>query len=59
MTLFTPDLFRNFGIGFAIGAAFVGAATIGEWSDEISPPAQAAERLEAPQPSADFWSLGE
>ena len=59
MTLFSPDLFRNFGIGFAIGAAIVGAATIGEWSDEISPPAQAAETREAPQPSADFWSLGE
>ena len=57
MTLFAPDLYRNFAIGFAAGALVVGAATISEWSDEISPPAQAAQTLEAPQPSDEFWSL--
>ncbi len=57
MTLFSPDLYRNFGIGFVLGTAIVGAATIGEWSEAISPPAQAAETFETPQPSDDFWSL--
>ena len=59
MTLFTPDLYRNFAIGFAAGAVIVGIATIGELSDEISPPAQASETLAAPQPSDQFWTLSE
>lgn len=54
MTLFSPDLFRNFGIGFVAGALVVGAATLDNWSDAITPPAQAAEVLKAPQPSAEF-----
>ncbi|TRD11272.1 hypothetical protein FGU71_05020 [Erythrobacter insulae] len=59
MSLFTPDLFRNFVVGFAVGAVIVGAATIDQWSDQIAPPAQAAAPLEAPQPSDDFWSIAE
>lgn len=57
MKLFTADLYRNFAIGFAIGAAFVGVANAENWSDQVAPPAQAAQVLEAPQPTDDFWSL--
>ncbi|QFT76479.1 hypothetical protein [Erythrobacter sp. THAF29] len=59
MALFTPDLYRNFAIGFVGGALIVAAATADQWADEISPPAQAAEQLHAPQPSDDFWMLAE
>ncbi|MBV7258687.1 hypothetical protein [Erythrobacter crassostreae] len=59
MSLFAPDLYRNFALGFAVGAVIVGAATIGQWSDQISPPARAAVSLDAPQPSDDFWSISE
>ena len=57
MRLFAPDLYRQFAIGFVAGTLMVGAATFDQWSDEISPPAQAAETAQAPQPSPDFWSL--
>ena len=57
MTLFAPDLYRNVAIGFAIGTALLGVARFEEWSDEIAPPAQAAEQLAAPAPSPDFWTL--
>ena len=57
MKLFSSDLYRNFAIGFAIGAAFVGVANAESWSDQVTAPAQAAPALEAPQPSDDFWSL--
>nr|WP_298931921.1 hypothetical protein [uncultured Erythrobacter sp.] len=59
MSLFSADLFRNFALGFAIGGAIVGAASMDQWSDHITPPAQAAAALEAPQPSDDFWSIAE
>ncbi len=59
MNLFAPDLYRNFALGFAVGAVIVGAATIDQWADQISPPANAAVTLEAPQPSDDFWSISE
>ena len=58
MSLFTPDLYRNFAIGFVGGALIVAAATADQWADEISPPANASEQLEAPQPSDDFWTIG-
>jgi len=54
MTLFSADLFRNFGIGFLAGAAILAAATIGDWGPHLETPAQAATPLEAPAPSADF-----
>lgn len=57
MTLFAPDLFRHLALGFALGAVIVGAASIDQWSDQIAPPAQAAQTLQAPQPSHEFWSL--
>lgn len=54
MTLFTPDLYRNFALGFVAGGMIVGAATIDEWLPALESPAQAAAPIEAPQPSAEF-----
>ncbi len=54
MTLFTPDLFRNFGIGFLAGAIVLAASTLDEWGPHLESPAQAATPLEAPAPSAEF-----
>ncbi|MEM6474782.1 MAG: hypothetical protein AAF687_01305 [Pseudomonadota bacterium] len=56
MSLFTPDLFRNFGIGFVVTAlalaliTFDGSTGI---SADLSSPAQAA------QPAPDFSLHGE
>ena len=54
MTLFSADLYRNFGIGFLAGALIVGVATIGEWGPVIESPARAAAPIEAPQPADEF-----
>jgi hypothetical protein len=54
MTLFSPDLYRSFGIGFAAGALIVVGAAVGQGHAQIESPAQAAAPLEAPQPSAEF-----
>jgi hypothetical protein len=54
MTLFAPDLFRNFALGFVAGGLLIGAATFDQWSDAIESPAQAAAPIEAPQPSDEF-----
>lgn len=59
MALFTPDLYRHFAIGLAGGALIMAASTASEWADHISPPANAAERVDAPQASGDFWTLSE
>lgn len=62
MTLFSRDLYRNFAIGFAVGALIVGATNADQWSDNIGSPAHAAEQvkaLAAPQPSDDFWKAGQ
>jgi hypothetical protein len=55
MRLFTPDLFRNFGIGFALGALLivVGANAQGPGAAGATP-AQAAGPFQAPAPTADF-----
>lgn len=50
MRLFSPDLFRNFGIGFVFGALLIAGANAERWSGEIAPAAQAAEM---PAPAAD------
>jgi hypothetical protein len=42
MGLFTPELYRNFAIGFAIGAVIIGASAAPHWSAELASPAQAA-----------------
>ncbi|MEE4538106.1 MAG: hypothetical protein V2J51_06415 [Erythrobacter sp.] len=54
MTLSSPDLYRNFALGFVLGAFILGAMTFDEWSDHIESPAHAAPPIEAPQPSPDF-----
>ncbi len=54
MTLFTPDLYRQLGLGFVLGTALVAAANADAWADEFSPPAQAAQTIEAPLPDAEF-----
>ncbi|EAQ28616.1 hypothetical protein NAP1_13493 [Erythrobacter sp. NAP1] len=54
MTLFAPDLYRNFALGFAAGGLLVGAATIDQWGPELESHAIAAQPLEAPQPADEF-----
>ena len=54
MTLFSSDLFRNFGVGFMAGAVIMAASTIDQWGPQLESPAQAASPLEAPAPSAEF-----
>jgi len=54
MTLFAPDLYRSFGLGFVAGGLLIAAATVDQWSDAIEPPAQAAAPLTAPEPSGEF-----
>jgi hypothetical protein len=54
MRLFTTDLFRNFGIGFVLGAVLIVGANAKDWGT-LASPAQAAEpadRVEAP--AAEF-----
>lgn len=54
MQLFASDLYRLVGLGFVAGTLLVAAANADKWSDEITPPAAAAEPLQAPQPSHEF-----
>lgn len=54
MTLFSADLFRNFGIGFAAGALLVGTATAGQWAPQLESPARASSPLQAPSADAEF-----
>lgn len=54
MQLFTADLYRNFALGFAAGALIMGVATFDQWSDQIAPPARAAEPTPTPEVQADF-----
>lgn len=58
MRLFSSDLFRNFGIGFVLGAVLIVGANAEDWSGAVASPAQAAE-LNAntngvPAPAAEF-----
>ncbi len=58
MRLFSPDLFRNFGIGFAFGALLIAGAHAESWNGELAPAAQAAEWRQAPpapdSPTSEF-----
>ncbi|MFO6446579.1 hypothetical protein ACLBKU_05480 [Erythrobacter sp. NE805] len=54
MRLFAPDLYRNFGIGFALGAAVIFGANVIEGNGAVASPAQAAELIKAPAPTEDF-----
>jgi hypothetical protein len=54
MRLFSSDLYRNFGIGFALGAVLVVGANAKDWG-VLESPAQAAEqRGVVPAPTAEF-----
>lgn len=56
MRLFSPDLFRNFGFGFALGALLIVGAKAESWNGVMAPAAQAAEMKAAPAdaPTAEF-----
>ncbi|MEQ5787993.1 hypothetical protein J3454_08825 [Erythrobacter sp. NFXS35] len=54
MRLFSPELLRNFSIGFAIGALLIAGANAESWGGELSSPAQAATMPEALEPTAEF-----
>ena len=54
MTFFTPDLYRQFGLGFLIGTALLAVANAEALSEQLSPPAQAAETAQAPAPAPEF-----
>ena len=54
MRLFSSDLYRNFGIGFLVGALLVAGANAEVWSGAVAAPAQAAQLAQEPAPAADF-----
>jgi len=58
MRLFASDLFRNFGIGFVLGAVLIVGANAESWNAAVASPAQAAElnasSAGVPAPAADF-----
>jgi len=61
MRLFSSDLFRNFGIGFVLGAVLIVGANAESWSGAVASPAQAAELnatpgvpVSGPAPAAEF-----
>jgi hypothetical protein len=56
MRLFSSDLFRNFGIGFVLGAVLIVGANAEDWSGAVASPAQAAEMNapSVPAPAAEF-----
>jgi len=54
MRFLSSDLFRNFGIGFVLGAVLVVGANAEDW-DATGTPAQAAEvQPTAPAPAPEF-----
>ncbi|MCU0946639.1 MAG: hypothetical protein MUF47_00090 [Porphyrobacter sp.] len=55
MRLFAPDLYRNFAIGFAVGAALIAGANVDQWGDNLASPARAAETAHAPGPDAAMF----
>lgn len=59
MRLFAPDLYRNFTLGFALGAAVIGAATIDHWAGQLESPANAAETMPSQQLSADSFFIAQ
>lgn len=54
MRLFNNDLFRNFAIGFTAGALLIAGSNAKSLGAELSSPANAAEMVRAPVPSAEF-----
>lgn len=57
MRLLSSDLFRNFGIGFVLGAVLIVGANAEDWNAAVASPAQAAEMNAAtsvPAPADEF-----
>lgn len=60
MRLFAPDLYRNFGLGFVLGALLIVGTDAEDWSAAVASPARAAEPAAAtagqgtPAPTSDF-----
>ncbi|MFM7349988.1 MAG: hypothetical protein ACKO01_10950 [Erythrobacter sp.] len=54
MRLFAPDLYRNFGIGFLLGAALIVGVNAADGGSTVASPAQAAELVNVPAPTAEF-----
>jgi hypothetical protein len=54
MRLFSSDLFRNFGIGFVLGAVLIVGANAESWGGAMAAPARAAEIVQPPAPAAEF-----
>lgn len=54
MRLFSPELLRNFSVGFAVGALLVAGAHAESWGGDLSSPAQAATMPETLAPTAEF-----
>lgn len=52
MRLFATDLYRNFAIGFAVGAALIAGANVNQWGENLASPARAAETARTPGPDA-------
>ena len=46
MGLFTPDLYRSFAIGFAVGVVIIGASAVRNWDTDLASPAQAATAVQ-------------
>jgi hypothetical protein len=49
MNLFTPDLFRSFALGFALGGLFLGIYNFNIVGNTLDAPVNAAQPFEAPQ----------
>jgi hypothetical protein len=54
MRLFATDLFRNFGVGFVLGAVLILGVEAESWSAAVASPAQAAAAYQAPAPADEF-----
>lgn len=57
MRLFASDLYRNFGIGFALGTVLVVGVNAQSWESAVASPAQAAELPQAPDIASDEFMI--
>lgn len=59
MRLFAPDLYRNFAIGFAVGALLIAGGTADQWAGHLESPARAAQMAHGSDLSAEeFLAAG-
>ncbi|MEM1053036.1 MAG: hypothetical protein AAGI28_13185 [Pseudomonadota bacterium] len=54
MNLFTPDLFRNFALGFVAGGVLIGFSNFDVIENTLDAPVNAAQPFEAPETSDEF-----